>query len=316
VVRPIETIWKPQLTAEPVAFAAPLQPTDEHAPPDPLRSPAPAAAPGIAPPDPTGLPVAEQTPVAEAVAPARTVEPTVAKPVQVDVVRGRTIPAPPVLDSSTATDETTNSAPRSGNSFPVVPPAAATPQRVELAPERPVRLESIPAPKVSRRSEAVAESAIAPASAPVSTDGDSGLGTMQAVGSSPAAANSPTSAGLQPAASALAERVMQAIDLQQTQPPPRSMTVDIPELEGLRLIVSVRSAGNVSVTPAGSTPNPDVFAPFATDLSRVLAERGFVMNGDSRRQGHNPYGQDEAPPAPQRNAGFRRRGPVDNDLRI
>jgi hypothetical protein len=108
---------------------------------------------------------------------------------------------------------------------------------------------------------------------------------------------------------------MQAIDLQRSQPPPRSMVVDIPELEGLRLIVSVRSAGQVSVTPAANTANPEVFAPFATDLSRVLGERGFVMNGDSRRQGYNPYNEDEAPP-PRRSTGFHRPARVDNDLRI
>ena len=114
---------------------------------------------------------------------------------------------------------------------------------------------------------------------------------------------------LRPQASALAERVMQAIDLQRTQPPPRSMVVDIPELEGLRLVVSVRASGNVTVTPASGSANPDGFAPFATDLSRVLAERGFVMNGDGRERGYNPYAEDE--PAPQ----TRPRGQRHQDLR-
>ena len=109
---------------------------------------------------------------------------------------------------------------------------------------------------------------------------------------------------------------MQAIDLQQSQPPPRSMVVDIPEVEGLRLVVSVRSAGQVSVTQASGSSNPDAFAPFANDLSRVLAERGFVMTGDGRGRGYNPYTNEEPSPAARRSAGFRRPARVDNDLRI
>ena len=61
-----------------------------------------------------------------------------------------------------------------------------------------------------------------------------------------------------PQGSVLAERVMRAVDLQRTQPPPRSMVVDIPEVEGLRLVVSVRSGGHVTVTPAANSANAEV----------------------------------------------------------
>ena len=201
------------------------------------------------------------------------------------------------------------------NTSPVAPSATGAPQRVELAPDRPVQLDAAPVPTVLDRPPVTAEPATSPVAEPLPVESGPGLGTVQTAGSAPAA-SSAAADGIQPQASALAERVMQAIDLQRTQPPPRSMVVDIPELEGLRLVVSVRSAGHVSVTPAGNTANPDAFAPFATDLSRVLAERGFVMNGDSRRQGYNPYSEEEAPPAPRRSTGFRRPTPVDNDLRI
>jgi hypothetical protein len=94
------------------------------------------------------------------------------------------------------------------------------------------------------------------------------------------------------------------------------MVVDIPEIEGLRLVVSVRSGGQVSITPAIGSTNPDAFAPFTDDLSRVLSDRGFVMTGDGRRRGRNPFATDEQQPAPRRRQSFRRSAPLDNDLRI
>lgn len=117
-------------------------------------------------------------------------------------------------------------------------------------------------------------------------------------------------------ASALAERVLQAVDLQRTQPPPRSMVVEIPEVEGLRLVVSVRAGGQVSVVPAPGWANADAYAPFADDVARVLADRGFVMTGDGRRQSRNPYSAEDAAPPRAARPTFRRPGPTDNDLRI
>lgn len=114
--------------------------------------------------------------------------------------------------------------------------------------------------------------------------------------------------------SALAERVMRAVDLQRTQPPPRSMVVDIPEVEGLRLVVSVRSNGQVTVAPAAGSTDA-AFAPFADDLSRVLEDRGFVMNGDDRRRGHNQQASEDDIPTPVRRPSFQR-ARTDNDLRI
>jgi hypothetical protein len=94
------------------------------------------------------------------------------------------------------------------------------------------------------------------------------------------------------------------------------MVVDIPEIEGLRLVVSVRSGGQVSVTPAIGSTNPDAFAPFTDDLSRVLSDRGFVMTGDGQRRGRNPYATEEQQPPSRRSTTFRRPARTDNDLRI
>lgn len=304
-VDPAYTIWKPGIASGPAAAALPVAPGDGNVV-------APTQAPDVGPPDPAAGPEAPHLSVDDAAPSAPSVEPTVAGKVPVEVDRGRSIPEPPALDSRAAT-ESADSTPKA--SFGSMgSPAAPTRQQVELAPDRPVRLDSVGVSRVDDRPSPGQPAT--PVAEPVPTDGGPGLGTVQALGAMPLSATGAAPLGMQPQASALAERVMQAIDLQRTQPPPRSMVVDIPELEGLRLVVSVRSAGHVTVTPAGNSANPDVFAPFATDLSRVLAERGFVMNGDSRRQGYNPYDQDEVPPTPRRSTGFRRPTRADNDLRI
>ena len=116
--------------------------------------------------------------------------------------------------------------------------------------------------------------------------------------------------------SALAERVTQAVELQANQPPPRTMVVDIPEIEGLRLVVSVRSGAEVHVVPASASTATDGVQPFLEELQGVLEGRGFVMTGDGRRRKDQPQEQDE--PAPQRPSGptFRRPERTDNELRI
>jgi hypothetical protein len=169
----------------------------------------------------------------------------------------------------------------------VATPAASVEPRIDLAPEIPVQMDT-----PSR--------GVAVAAADVSTVAPASLAEPQAAHTS-----------------ALAERVLQAVDLQRTQPPPRSMVVDIPEIEGLRLVVSVRSGGQVSVTQAGGA-NAEAFTPFAEDLSRVLSQRGFVMNGDDRRNGHNPHTDEERAPFRAPRSNFRRpvRQRQDNDLRI
>jgi len=115
--------------------------------------------------------------------------------------------------------------------------------------------------------------------------------------------------------SALAERVLQAVELQANQPPPRTMVVDIPEIEGLRLVVSVRSGAEVHVVQASNSAAGDGFQPFMDELQGVLEGRGFMMTGDGRRRGNSRY-QDESEqrPQPRRLRTFNR--PSDGYLRI
>ena len=133
----------------------------------------------------------------------------------------------------------------------------------------------------------------------------------------PTAASTPvTTPALPIQHSALAERVMQAVELQANQPPPRTMVVDIPEIEGLRLVVSVRSGAEVHVVPASASTATDGVQSFLDELQGVLENRGFVMTGDDRRRNGQRQDQDEpAPPRPARPT-FRRAERTDNDLRI
>jgi hypothetical protein len=192
---------------------------------------------------------------------------------------------------------------------PVVANGQTAQSQVVLRPESTVHLDT--------------SQPVAPA---MGNDTGPGVAVDSGIGETPVSFGSPTSTSTpvgSPAAnaapglsSALAERVMRAVDLQRTQPPPRSMVVDIPELEGLRLVVSVRAGGHVTVTPASSGAGADAFAPFAEDLSRILTERGFVMNGDDRRGRHNPQNEEEPAPFRTRRPTFRRQARDDGELRI
>ena len=124
----------------------------------------------------------------------------------------------------------------------------------------------------------------------------------------------PTAPAAPTAHSALAERVLNAVELQANQPPPRTMVVDIPEIEGLRLVVSVRGGAEVHVVQSSASSAVNGLQPFMEELQGVLESRGFVMTGDERRRNNNPHeDEDQQRHRPSRPT-FRR--PTDNDLRI
>jgi hypothetical protein len=185
------------------------------------------------------------------------------------------------------------------------------PVRTDVTGTQHLRLEGSQPVSVNDTRPAAIEPAVAHAPA----DSVSGLAAPAANNESALGATPGSPPGAAAQASSLADRVMKAVDLQRSQPPPRSMVVDIPEVEGLRLVVSVRSASHVTVAPVAGNADA-AFAPFAEDLSRVLAQRGFVMNGEDRRGSRNQYGDDEPAPPPMQRGIYRRRVHRDNDLRI
>lgn len=226
----------------------------------------------------------------------------------------RGIPVPPVRTGMPGTPKAPVQGIVETPSVGVAPPVTTEP-RINLIPEPPIRVDT------PERSVGVNETVVSnQAGRSIGVDG--GVAETPVSFTAPVSASSPVVASSSPAevlpaqTSALAERVMRAVDLQRTQPPPRSVVVDIPEIEGLRLVVSLRSGGHVSVTPASSTASADVFPPFAEDLSRVLSERGFVMNGDDRRGGRHRHDEEQPAPFKPGRPTFRRPVRSDNDLRI
>lgn len=347
---PIDSIWVPGLDAAPdaAALAAPGEPA--------VANPAPDQAPDlpvVGPDSRPVSPVAPPTPGTPQPLPVVGLEPAPRPPADSEprYPVAPTIPTPPtstepnreprlvVAPADDATPLPKITRPRSGRQLPTPPsplgnspavPASSSPSteemqhivspgvtpRVDLAPDSPVRLDANSPVATTPPAGSTAEPA-SPVAAEAAIDGPPLFTAPTTAGQAATGSVTTASADTTPAQpSALVERVMQAVDLQRTQPPPRSMVVDIPEIEGLRLVVSVRSGGQVSVAPALGSTNPDAFAPFAGDLSRVLTDRGFVMTGDDRRRGHNPHSADEQQPVPPRQPRFRRTAPIDNDLRI
>ncbi|MCP4966786.1 MAG: hypothetical protein GY926_16355 [bacterium] len=193
------------------------------------------------------------------------------------------------------------------SSVPVTDPAP-TP-RMDLSPEVPVRLDDPKAvvPSTPMDAGPVVFEPTAP-TAPIPVAGVEAAPAQATVTSEVVAAPIPHSA--------LAERVLRAVELQANQPPPRTMVVDIPEIEGLRLVVSVRGGAQVHVVPTSGSPTSDGFQPFMNELNGVLSERGFVMTGDGRERGHNPNDPEQRLPTRLQRPTFRRPIRNDNDLRI
>lgn len=194
-------------------------------------------------------------------------------------------------------------------SGPVSGPAP-TP-RMDLNPDLPVRLDNPRAVVASGSNESgpVVFEPAAPAM-PVTVAAADAAPTQATVTQDVASMVAPTPH------SALAERVIRAVELQANQPPPRTMVVDIPEIEGLRLVVSVRGGAQVHVVPTTGSPTSDAFQPFMDELNGVLSERGFEMTGDGRERGYNPNDPDQQLPVRLQRPTFRRPVRNDNDLRI
>ena len=117
--------------------------------------------------------------------------------------------------------------------------------------------------------------------------------------------------------SSLINRVLEAIEHQQSQPPPRMVVVDMPELEGLRLMVALQSDGKVHVAPmAGSAP-PQIAEPFVVAVAEALAAEGFDLAKNSDDPAHSRGERDahnnpeelpqrgRQPRSPRRSAGLR-----------
>jgi hypothetical protein len=196
----------------------------------------------------------------------------------------------------------------------LTPPKAVAEPRVDLNRDATVRIREAGTQVAGNATVPVADTGVAVETPVVPMPAGTPLVQTAQPLAAPVADTSAPALPMQ--SSALAERVMQAVELQANQPPPRTMVVDIPEIEGLRLVVSVRSGAEVHVVQSTSSTSSDSLQSFMDELQGVLADRGFVMTGDGRRRGSNPYLDERPEPQRAQRPTFRRPQPSDNDLRI
>lgn len=153
----------------------------------------------------------------------------------------------------------------------------------------------------------VVETATAEPTAPIppSVSFDPGAATVDTagIGSTPAAGTAPANVPH----TALVERVMTAVEMQQHLPPPRAIAIEIPEVEGLRLLVTMRMDGSIHVASSGTTAQVtnEQVTPLLQAVNEALTERGFDMSADTGgRQSTEQDANDE--PVPPRTPRFRR----------
>ena len=111
---------------------------------------------------------------------------------------------------------------------------------------------------------------------------------------------------------AIVERIVQAVEIQHHLPPPRAIAVDLPELDGVRLVVSIRGNGAVHVMPAPGTANPGV-TPLLGAVADALTENGFTLASDADADRGRRHHDDADEPRPFRRP---RRAPRRAGLRI
>jgi hypothetical protein len=75
------------------------------------------------------------------------------------------------------------------------------------------------------------------------------------------------------------ERVLEVVQRIRDQAPPRQVVVELPEMDGLRVLVETR-ASTVHVRPVGGDPSGVWYEALVRDLGPGLAARGFDLAGD------------------------------------
>lgn len=96
-------------------------------------------------------------------------------------------------------------------------------------------------------------------------------------------------------------RVVQAVEALENAPPPRRMTVEVPDSDGLRLQVAMRGT-EVHVSIQSGTGQPDLGA-WGRELAASLASRGMSLGGfragaDAQPGQQQPQPQSDQPDAP------------------
>ncbi len=104
-------------------------------------------------------------------------------------------------------------------------------------------------------------------------------GVAAAEGARPQAAATHETTQAAPAGrTAAAERLIEIVERLAAAAPPRHLTVELPEMDGLRVQVAVRGS-EVHLRVVGGQTSGDAFGSLEQDLGRALRQRGFDLAG-------------------------------------
>lgn len=135
----------------------------------------------------------------------------------------------------------------------------------------------------------------------------------------PPAAEAPQEAAASPLRTV--SRVLDAVEALEHAPPPRSITLDLADLDGTRLHVALRGQ-EVRVTFVGDARSAGQEPAFARELGSALADRGFTLADPAGgREDANPHRERSAPrPVPAESPSGAATPPprrhADNGLRL
>lgn len=210
----------------------------------------------------------------------------------------------------------------SGGDQPDGLPTARVPQSASVPTDGPTatagQASMAPADAAHGSDGAAGPVATASRNGPVSTtlSDPSGTKADPAAASAPATSTAPGPSGASPApapapvAGTALQRVVDALETLRNAPPPRSLTLDLPDLEGLRLHLSLRGQEvRIAVMQdASGTWTPGL----ERDLDDALASRGFDLHGDGR-EGRN---EDKRRQRPSNAHRARHQSPQRSGLRL
>ncbi len=132
-------------------------------------------------------------------------------------------------------------------------------------------------------------------------------------------AGRPTQTGPQPTVpasapvSALAARIVEIADLVEARRLPQRVIIDMPELDDVRLAVTVRGT-TVTITAPDRPELPGAVRAWLPALDAALAERGLDLGGGGRRRDTGPG--EQRPGRPIDGPRTRTRDTTDDDLRL
>jgi hypothetical protein len=99
------------------------------------------------------------------------------------------------------------------------------------------------------------------------------------------------------------DRILEIVQRLADAPPPRQMLVELPQLEGLRIVVEAHGTSVVLQPVGADAAATHALEALAHDLAGALADRGLDLSGSWGREHARPHPDEPpsaAPSAPRR----------------